>query len=112
MTNNSGIPLEEFEHIPALAHSEQSTKRSLLELAAKDIVCGSTAGMMSKLVEHPFDTIKVRLQTQSILMPQSNQEKLFSGPLNCLQKTWRTEGIRGLYQVRKICFFFNHNLTC
>ena len=66
------------------------------------------AGMTSKLVEHPFDTIKVRLQTQTTLAPSSSASsaktappptKIFSGPWDCFRKTVKMEGFMGLYQV-------------
>lgn len=41
-------------------------------------------------VGHPFDTIKVRLQT--------SEKSQFRGPLHCLAQTLRNEGIRGLYK--------------
>jgi len=41
-------------------------------------------------VGHPFDTIKVRLQTST-----STQ---FAGPLDCLLKTVRNEGVLGVYK--------------
>ena len=37
---------------------------------------------------HPFDTIKVRLQTNA----------QFQGPLDCLMQTIRKEGVNGLYK--------------
>lgn len=40
----------------------------------------------------PFDTIKVRLQSQSTIA------RLYSGPLDCLIKTVKSEGIVGLYR--------------
>jgi solute carrier family 25 (mitochondrial carnitine/acylcarnitine transporter), member 20/29 len=43
-----------------------------------------------KLVGHPFDTIKVRLQT--------TDSTRFRGPLQCLMQTLRNEGFRGLYK--------------
>jgi len=43
-----------------------------------------------RTVGHPFDTIKVRLQTT----PPST----FSGPLACLAATVRNEGVRALYK--------------
>lgn len=46
--------------------------------------------MTKSIVGHPFDTIKVRLQT-------SNSSQ-FSGPLQCLLQTIRNEGVRGLYK--------------
>lgn len=53
-----------------------------------------TAGMASKVLEHPFDLTKVRLQSQVL-----DHVQRFSGPLDCLVKTWKNEGIRGLYRV-------------
>lgn len=41
-------------------------------------------------VGHPFDTIKVRLQT--------SQKSQFKGPLDCLLQTVRKEGLVGLYK--------------
>ncbi|KAI9055566.1 hypothetical protein LZ554_000512 [Drepanopeziza brunnea f. sp. 'monogermtubi'] len=41
-------------------------------------------------VGHPFDTIKVRLQTSDVTK--------FSGPLQCLTQTIRKEGVAGLYK--------------
>ncbi len=48
---------------------------------------------MGKIVEYPFDTIKVRLQVQSIESP------LYKGPIDCIQKSLHEEGVRGLYKV-------------
>lgn len=42
-----------------------TTKSSQSVEALKDIVFGSTAGVLGKFVEYPFDTVKVRLQSQS-----------------------------------------------
>ncbi|KAJ7696128.1 mitochondrial carrier domain-containing protein [Mycena olivaceomarginata] len=61
--------------------------------AAKDIAYGTTAGIASKIFEHPFDLTKVRLQAQVL-----DAEARFSGPIDCLKKTWKNEGIRGLYR--------------
>lgn len=59
--------------------------------ALREILCGSLAGMSGKLVEYPFDTIKVRLQTQ----PRGITAE---GPWQCFKATMKNEGIRGLYQ--------------
>ncbi|KAJ7461035.1 mitochondrial carrier domain-containing protein [Mycena galericulata] len=61
--------------------------------AAKDIGYGIVAGIASKIFEHPFDLTKVRLQSQVL-----DAEARFTGPIDCLNKTWRNEGIRGLYR--------------
>lgn len=42
------------------------------------------------IVGHPFDTIKVRLQT--------SEKSQFRGPVHCLAQTIRNEGARGLYK--------------
>ncbi|KAG2151191.1 mitochondrial carrier [Suillus bovinus] len=61
--------------------------------AAKDIMFGSIAGMVSKVFEHPFDLTKVRLQSQVL-----DTTARFNGPIDCLVKTWENEGVRGLYR--------------
>lgn len=53
--------------------------------------------MVSKVFEHPFDLTKVRLQSQVL-----DSEARFNGPLDCLMQTFRKEGIRGLYRVRRL----------
>ncbi|KAF8828164.1 hypothetical protein HHX47_DHR4000924 [Lentinula edodes] len=59
----------------------------------KDITFGSIAGMVSKVFEHPFDLTKVRLQSQVL-----DSSARFAGPIDCLTKTWKNEGITGLYR--------------
>ncbi|MBW0556895.1 hypothetical protein O181_096610 [Austropuccinia psidii MF-1] len=59
----------------------------------KDITYGSIAGMGSKLFEHPFDLVKVRLQTQP-----ANAPKRFLGPWDCFRQTLSHERFRGLYR--------------
>ena len=50
--------------------------------------------MVSKVFEHPFDLTKVRLQSQVL-----DTTARFNGPIDCLVKTWKNEGFRGLYRV-------------
>ncbi|XP_072402555.1 congested-like trachea protein [Diabrotica undecimpunctata] len=59
-------------------------------------ICGGFGGICTVVVGHPLDTIKVRLQTMPI--PQAGQSPLYSGTWDCLQKTVRHEGVRGLYK--------------
>lgn len=53
-----------------------------------------TAGMVAKVFEHPFDLTKVRLQSQVL-----DATARFTGPVDCLKKTWLKEGMKGLYRV-------------
>ena len=50
--------------------------------------------MAAKVFEHPFDLCKVRLQSQVL-----DKTARFDGPIDCLYKTWKYEGFRGLYRV-------------
>ncbi|ORY63054.1 carrier protein YMC2 [Pseudomassariella vexata] len=56
----------------------------------KGFVAGVFSGVAKLSVGHPFDTIKVRLQT--------TDSARFNGPLQCVAQTIRNEGIRGLYK--------------
>ncbi|KAK0762423.1 hypothetical protein N5P37_005236 [Trichoderma harzianum] len=56
----------------------------------KGFVAGVFSGIAKLTVGHPFDTVKVRLQT--------TQASRFSGPLQCVLQTVRNEGVTGLYK--------------
>ncbi|KAH0537677.1 hypothetical protein FGG08_005542 [Glutinoglossum americanum] len=56
----------------------------------KGFVAGVFSGIGKLTVGHPFDTVKVRLQT--------TQTSQFRGPLDCLLQTIRKEGVQGLYK--------------
>ncbi|KAL6783689.1 hypothetical protein ACKKBF_B05440 [Auxenochlorella protothecoides x Auxenochlorella symbiontica] len=58
----------------------------------KNSIAGTCAGFNVVLVGHPFDTVKVRLQTQS------NTKPIYSGALDCFKKTLQWEGVKGLYK--------------
>lgn len=62
------------------------------------LTSGQIAGIASKIFEHPFDLTKVRLQSQ-VLQPAESTRYRFTGPVDCLVKTWQNEGVRGLYRV-------------
>ncbi|KAF7197137.1 Mitochondrial substrate carrier family protein L [Pseudocercospora fuligena] len=56
----------------------------------KGFVAGVFSGITKLSVGHPFDTIKVRLQT--------SKHDQFKGPLDCLMQTLRKEGVNGIYK--------------
>merc|ERR1719364_502643 len=58
----------------------------------RDVTAGTCGGIAVTLVGHPFDTLKVRLQTQSSTKP------VYSGVVDCFMKTLRWEGVGGLYK--------------
>ncbi|CAK5272669.1 unnamed protein product [Mycena citricolor] len=81
------------------AHSISGDDAAIMTLreAVKEITIGSFAGVVSEIVEYPADLAKVRLQAQ-LLTPPSETRQLFKGPVDTLVKTWRNEGVRGLYR--------------
>ncbi|KAL3937794.1 MAG: hypothetical protein SGBAC_007174 [Bacillariaceae sp.] len=59
----------------------------------KDFIAGTTAGFVVKVLDHPFDTIKVLLQTQS------TQSPTYRNAWHCLQSTVQSEaGFSSLYR--------------
>ncbi|KAL9966783.1 hypothetical protein ACROYT_G024904 [Oculina patagonica] len=62
----------------------------------KNFFAGGFGGVCGVTIGHPFDTIKVRLQTAPLPIP--GEEPLFRGTLDCLVKTVRNEGVLGLFK--------------
>ncbi|KAJ5112944.1 hypothetical protein N7456_001478 [Penicillium angulare] len=102
------IPVKETMELPSLPPNQG------LE-ALKDIVFGSAAGMAGKLIEYPFDTVKVRLQSQPEHLPLR-----YTGPLDCFRQSFQADGVRGLYRgisapmtgaaVETSCLFFSYRI--
>lgn len=63
------------------------------EEAFKDVVCGSVAGVVGKYIEYPFDTVKVRLQSQPATLPLR-----YNGPLDCFKQSLQRDGFLGIYR--------------
>lgn len=61
---------------------------------AVDLTAGTFAGVAQLLVGHPFDTIKVKLQSQG----GAAGAPAFSGPLDAVKQTLGREGPKGLYK--------------
>jgi solute carrier family 25 carnitine/acylcarnitine transporter 20/29 len=58
----------------------------------KDILAGTCGGIAVVFTGHPFDTVKVRLQSQDFKNP------IYNGPIDCVKKTVQWEGLPGLYK--------------
>jgi hypothetical protein len=61
--------------------------------ALRDIIAGTLGGIAGKLIEFPFDTVKVRLQAGG-----SNGFPSYAGPMDCFRKILQHEGVRTLYR--------------
>jgi len=73
------------------------TMKKRLFTAFKSFLAGTCAGITGKIIEYPFDTVKVRLQTQNFVKSSSDAVQ-FNGALDCLRKTVANEGFAGLYK--------------
>lgn len=72
--------------------------------------------MVGKYIEYPFDTVKVRLQSQPDGFPLR-----YTGPIDCFRQSLRQEGIQGLYRgisapllgaaIENSSLFFSYRLT-
>ncbi|VDP23326.1 unnamed protein product [Schistosoma margrebowiei] len=85
----------------------------------KSFLAGGFGGACCIAIGHPFDTIKVRLQT----MPHvtSGTAPMYYGTFDCVKKTVAADGVFGLYKgmgapiagvapVFAICFFGKHEI--
>jgi solute carrier family 25 carnitine/acylcarnitine transporter 20/29 len=63
---------------------------------AKDLAAGTVGGAAQLVVGHPFDTIKVKLQSQPT--PPPGQPPKFTGAIDAVKQTIAAEGPRGLYK--------------
>ncbi|RAL02044.1 mannosyltransferase complex subunit MNN9 [Aspergillus ibericus CBS 121593] len=75
---------------PDTANSGSPTAKTSKKHDYKGFVAGVFSGIAKLSVGHPFDTVKVRLQT--------SHEGHFRGPLDCVLQTVRKEGIAGFYK--------------
>jgi ornithine carrier protein len=108
-STSTAIPSQSADRDPTQT-SNQATE------ALKDIAFGSIAGIAGKIVEYPFDTVKVRLQSQPDHLPLR-----YTGPLDCFRQSIRQDGFRGLYRgvsapfagaaAETACLFFSYRLA-
>ena len=70
--------------------SNSSSSSSSIRSSIKSFLSGGIGGVAAVLVGHPFDLIKVRMQTGT---GSAN-----AGVFGALSKTLRSEGVRGLYR--------------
>lgn len=63
---------------------------------AKDLTAGTVGGAAQLICGHPFDTIKVKLQSQPV--PLAGQLPKYAGAIDATKQTLSAEGLRGLYK--------------
>ena len=116
-TKAPGVALSEQTSPSTASPAAMSTQApSQATEAVKDIAFGSIAGIAGKIVEYPFDTVKVRLQSQPDHLPLR-----YKGPLDCFKQSIQQDGFRGLYRgvsapfagaaAETACLFFSYRLA-
>ncbi|KGN60391.1 mitochondrial carnitine/acylcarnitine carrier-like protein [Cucumis sativus] len=63
---------------------------------AKDLASGTLGGAAQLICGHPFDTIKVKLQSQPVPLPGLRPK--YAGAMDALRQTLASDGPRGLYR--------------
>jgi len=75
----------------AASSSPPPPPRSESWARVRKFLAGYCSGMCLVLAGHPFDTIKVRMQSEGT-------KGRFTGVTDCIRQTLRHEGVRGLYK--------------
>lgn len=76
---------------------------------AKDLTSGTVGGAAQLICGHPFDTIKVKLQSQPASLP--GQLPKYSGAMDAVKQTVSAEGAKGLYKgIENGRTFFNKKI--
>lgn len=60
----------------------------------ENLIAGLSGGVVSTLVLHPLDLVKIRFAVSDGLELRPK----YSGILHCMKSVWQQEGLRGLYQ--------------
>lgn len=63
---------------------------------AKDLTSGTAGGVALLVVGHPFDTIKVKLQSQPMAL--AGELPRYSGAMDAVKQTFSSEGPRGFFK--------------
>ena len=88
----SHAPTITLTHYPyALSPSLPPLPTAWWVVPLKDFIAGTVGGFAGKIIEYPFDTIKVQMQASG----DSSR-----GPLSCFREVLRKDGVKGLYNVR------------
>ncbi|KAG8441725.1 hypothetical protein GDO86_010781 [Hymenochirus boettgeri] len=71
-----------------------SLRQVIRHVRYENLVAGLSGGVVSTLVLHPLDLVKIRFAVSDGLELRPK----YRGIIHCLATVWRSEGLRGLYQ--------------
>ena len=72
-------------------------KQSFGQTLKKNVIGGSLAGASTQIFVYPLDYTRTRL-TNDIVMAEQGRERQFKGIIDCMVKTFESDGIRGLFR--------------
>jgi hypothetical protein len=72
--------------------TEPAMTQSMAVITTKNFISGIVGGGCEAVVGYPLETVKARMQTQQA------GARVFSGPLDCLQKSVPEGGVGSLYR--------------
>ncbi|KAF3691562.1 Mitochondrial folate transporter/carrier Solute carrier family 25 member 32 [Channa argus] len=79
-----------FSAVSLAGHVQQVFSHVRIE----NLVAGLSGGVVSTLVLHPLDLVKIRFAVSDGLELRPK----YSGILHCMKSVWQQDGVRGLYQ--------------
>ncbi|KAM4631323.1 solute carrier family 25 member 32a [Polymixia lowei] len=80
---------------PAASSSLGRNLRCLLShIRYENLAAGLSGGVISTLVLHPLDLVKIRFAVSDGLQMRPQ----YGGMVHCIRSIWQVEGLRGLYQ--------------
>ncbi|XP_041962391.1 mitochondrial folate transporter/carrier-like [Alosa sapidissima] len=72
----------------------ESFLRLLGHVKVENLVAGLSGGVVSTMILHPLDLVKIRFAVSDGLQVRPK----YNGIMSCMRSVWHQEGIRGLYQ--------------
>lgn len=79
--------------VPAVSLAEH-VRQVFSHVKIENLVAGLSGGVVSTLVLHPLDLVKIRFAVSDGLELRPKYSSIF----DCMKSVWKQEGLRGLYQ--------------
>ena len=85
-SSSSGLPVPDL-HVPSKEELKQDVKEATVKSfqSLRALVAGGVGGICAVVIGHPFDLVKVRLQTA--------ERGVYSGAMDVVRKTIAREGL-------------------
>jgi len=66
------------------------------------VLASSASGVLSRIPTHPFDTIKAKMQVQTVSSSAAASGGPYTSVADAMRRTFRSEGLKGLYQGTRV----------